>query len=194
MTAIRLSPSGPDIGNAGGGPLEPGPGMRLRLTEATITMAGTLIIPQEADAATAFVSTTGFGTLPAAALILTLDAPNPGLNYRAQLTLDVENSSTNAAGGITLAIDVSVDGGTVWAEVAAAEHNAGVTFDDNFPDMAPMSVWLPISLGSDLGVLGAPTPSPSIKVRARVFNDNSAADCDVGAGSRSIHFELEECF
>ena len=60
---IRLSPSGPIIGKGG----SPGPGARLRLTEATSTMGGTLDIPTVPGV----IGPGGFGT--PAALVLTLD-------------------------------------------------------------------------------------------------------------------------
>ena len=65
MTDIRLSPSGPIIGKA----TSPGPGARLRLTEATSVMGGSQAIPSVPDV----ISPDGFAVPNP--LVLTLDAP-----------------------------------------------------------------------------------------------------------------------
>src|SRR6187549_359038 len=67
MTAIRLSPSGPVIGNTEGGPLSFGPGARLRLSEANSVMGGSLALPTVPDV----ISPDGFGDIDAIVLTLT---------------------------------------------------------------------------------------------------------------------------
>jgi hypothetical protein len=112
MTDIRLSPSGPVIGKA----TSPGPGARLRLTEATSVMGGSQAIPSVPDV----ISPDGFGVPNP--LVLTLDAPKQALHYRANLSLDVNDSSTSPGGEVVLYLDVSLDGGTTYTNRAKNAH------------------------------------------------------------------------
>jgi hypothetical protein len=190
---IRLSPSGPIIGKGGG---SPGPGARLRLTEATSTMGGTLDIPTVPDV----IGPEGFGA--PAALVLTLDTPKEALQYRANLALDVANTATNQGGEVILYLDLSVDGGTTYTNRAKNAHIVNASITD--VEARQMQVWLPLTLGSVLGVSDAAHP-PSIKLRARAQRVLGTSDVAVNSFSTSdgtppvtglngtIHMELEEC-
>jgi hypothetical protein len=189
---IRLSPSGPIIGKGG----SPGPGARLRLAEAISTMGGTLIIPTVPDV----IGPGGFGS--SAALVLTLDNPKEVLQYRANLTLDVLNAATDSGGEVVLYLDVSVDGGTMYVNRAKNSHIINST--DTDVEARQMQVWLPLTLGTALGVSDATHP-PSIKLRARAHRVLGTNDVTVNSSAASdgippvtdlngtIHMELEEC-
>lgn len=194
---IRLSPSGPIIGKANSF----GPGARLRLTEATSVMGGSQSIPSTPDV----VSPDGFGTTNP--LVLTLDAPKEKLNYRANLSLDVVNTSTNEGGEVVLYLDVSLDGGTTFTNRAKNVHVINSTEPDESDAQVEgrsMQVWLPLTLGSALGISDA-TPPASIKLRARAnrvvgssallvsSRDTSGGSDPVSGLNGTIHMELEEC-
>jgi len=190
-TPIRLSPSGPVIGKIG----TPGPGARIRLTEATSVMGGIQQIPSVPDV----ISPTGFGS--SAPLVLTLDAPKEALRYRANLSLDVRNTTTGPGNEVVLYLDVSLDGGTTYTNLAKNSHviNGSITGVVG----RQMQVWLPLVLGSTLGIHDA-TPPASIKLRARA-NQVLTPDVEVNSVSSTggvppvtdlsgtIHMELEEC-
>lgn len=189
---IRLSPSGPIIGKG----TSSGPGARIRLTEAVSVMGGSQAIPTVPDV----IGPDGFGA--PAALVLTLDAPKEKLSYRANLSLDVINSSTGDAGEVVLYLDVSLDGGANFVNRAKNAHSIDTTYFH--AEARPMQVWLPLTLGSALGISDA-TPPPSIKLRARaqrVLGSESLmvnSQATSGGGSPitelngTIHMELEEC-
>ena len=191
-SSIRLSPSGPIIGKA----TSPGPGARIRLTEASTVMGGSQAIPTVPDV----ISPDGFGQLTA--LVLTLDAPKETLRYRANLALDVINSATTPGGEVVLYLDVSIDGGTTYTNRAADAHIINSTTTE--VEARQMQVWLPLTLGSVLGISDA-TPPPSIKLRARanrVLGSSAVAVHSLGTSDGSppvpglngtIHMELEEC-
>jgi hypothetical protein len=189
---IRLSPSGPVIGKA----TSPGPGARIRLTEATSPMGGSQAIPTVPDV----ISPDGFGA--ANPLVLTLDAPKEALHYRANLALDVINSATSPGGEVVLYLDVSLDGGTTFTNRAQNAHIINSTTTE--VEAREMQVWLPLILGSALGISDAAPPA-SIKLRARANRVlgssavavHSLATSDGGAPvsglNGTIHVELEEC-
>jgi len=189
---IRLSPSGPIIGKS----TAPGAGARLRLVDASSPMGGSQVIPTVPDA----ISPDGFGTQNP--LVLTLDAPKENLHYRASLSLDVLNTSTNIGGEVVLYLDVSLDGGANYTCRAKNAHVINSTI--TAAEARQMQVWLPLTVGSSLGISDA-TPPPSIKLRARVnqvvgtsaLSVNSLATSDgaepVTALNGTIHMELEEC-
>jgi hypothetical protein len=203
-TPIRLSPSGPVIGNTGGAPLGFGPGAILRLTEAQSVMSGTLIIPTIPG----LICPDGFGQTDA--IVLTLDAPKEALEYRANLKLDVLNTSTNTEGQVTLFLDVSVDGGATYTVVAKNTHKIAAVHPSltEVSEAREMSVNLPLATGLTLGVTDAlPTPTPSIKLRARAQSMTIAVqptvdslgtitgDAGTVAGlNGTVHMELMECF
>lgn len=188
---IRLSPSGPIIGKG-----TPGLGARLRLTEVTSVMGGSQAIPNVPD----LISADGFAT--SNPLVLTLDAPKPNLHYRANLSLDVINTSTNEGGEVVLYLDLSLDGGTTYANRVKNAHVINSTVTD--VEGRPMQVFLPLTLGSDLGINASPPPA-SIKLRARanwVLGSSSLMVSSVATSGGSspvselngtIHMELEEC-
>ena len=189
---IRLSPSGPVIGKAG----SPGPGARLRLTEAASVMGGSQAIPTVPDV----ISPDGMGALPG--LVLTLDSPKEALHYRANLALDVINSATSPGGEVVLWLDVSIDGGATYTNRARNAHV--INSSDTAIEGRQMQVWLPLTLGSALGVSDA-APTASIKLRARAnrvlgpdgVSVSSLATSDGSAPvtelNGTIHMELEEC-
>jgi hypothetical protein len=189
---IRLSPSGPIIGKAS----STGPGARLRLTEALSVMGGSQSIPTVPDV----ISPDGFGV--ANPLVLTLDAPKAALRYRAHLSLDVINLSTNEGGEVVLYLDTSVDGGTSYTNRAKNVHIINSSSTDI--EGRQMQLWLPLTLGSALGVNDA-TPPASIKLRARANQAVGSPSLAVSSSSTTngsspvtelngtIHMELEEC-
>lgn len=197
---IRYSPSGSPISNSNGGPLLPGSGMRLRLTEANSTMGGSLAIP----AAPTIISAAGF--LDTSAIVLTLDLPKAGNKYRANLSLDVLNTSTGALEAqAVLYLDTSVDGGSNYINQVKVVHVAASNASGKNTRSA--SIYLPLTLGSVLGVVDGPTPTANLKIRARAAMPlGTAGDLIVSAAASSgggspitglagsIHFELEECF
>jgi len=189
---IRLSPSGPIIGKAGSS----GAGARVRLTEATSVMGGSQAIPTAPDV----IGPDGFGA--PAAIVLTLDAPKEALHYRANLALDVINGSTNVGGEVVLWLDVSIDGGASYTNRARNAHI--INSSDTATEGRQMQVWLPLTLGSALGISDA-TPPASIKLRARanqVLGSSALAVSSLATSdgtfpitglSGTIHMELEEC-
>jgi hypothetical protein len=200
MTAIRLAPSGPVIGNTDGGPLSFGPGARLRLTEANSVMGGSLALPTIPDV----ISPDGFGDPDA--IVLTLLAPKAELKYRANLALDIQNISTNAGGECVLYLDMSIDGGATYVNVARNSHlvAAGV-----LGSAQPVSasrqceLWCPQLTGASLGVISNTTASVKLRARALAASANpnllvnspaSSGGIEVQGLSGTIHMELEECF
>jgi len=196
---IRYSPSGSPIKTATGGELRFGPGARLRLTEAQSTMGGSLAVPSDPSAA--LICPDGFGQTDA--IVLTLTAPKQGLEYRAKLSLDVNNTSTNAHAEVVLYLDVSVDGGTTYTNRAKSVHVIGADVTAN--EVRNCDVYMPLILGSSLGVNDT-TGTASIKLRARASAPvgsplalvSSIATSGGGGGAvsglnGSIHMELEEC-
>lgn len=201
--AIRLSPSGPPILNAGGGPFSPGPGARIRLTEAVSTMGGSQLVPTAPD----LICPDGFGQTDA--VTLTLPTPDQNLEYRANLSLDIVNTSTNVEGEVVLYLDVSIDGGVTYTNRAKNRHlfqplDANVSASNG----RSCSVFLPLITGTLLGINNA-TPAPSIKLRARAqsvispsflladsaaTSGGSAPPTPVTGLNGTIHMELEECF
>jgi hypothetical protein len=198
---VRYSPSGSPIANAGGAPLSFGPGARLRLTEAQSLMGGSQAIPTS-PGEDSVISPDGFGD--ADAVVLTLLAPKQALQYRAKLSLDVINDSTNTAAEVVLYLDTSVDGGTTYTNRAKCVHKIDSMQDTN--EARNMDAYLPLSLGSALGIDDG-VPTPSIKLRARanlpvgtLGNVLVSSLSTSGGGSAvtglngTIHMELEECF
>jgi hypothetical protein len=200
-TGIRLSPSGPVIANSDGGPLNAGPGMRLRLAEGQSTMGGSLAVPAVADV----ISAAGFGN--PTAFSLTLDSPKAGLRYRAKLSLDLINVTTSVEAEVVLYLDTSIDGGTVYTNRAKCCHvvSPGSTSHATPQGARSADVYIPMTLGSALGIDDS-TPPASIKLRARasmplgVLGDVVVSSASASGGTSvtglqgTIHMELEECF
>ena len=196
---VRYSPSGAPITNGNGGDLVPGTGMRMRLTEANSTMGGSLAVPVTPT----IISPAGF--LDTSAIVLTLDLPKAGNRYRANLSLDFLNTTTIVESQIVLYLDTSIDAGVNWVNQAKVMHvlcgTAGQKQTRN------MAIYLPMTLGSVLGVVDGVTPTASLKLRGRAgmpvgtFGDvlvNAPATSGGGAPvtglAGSIHMELEETF
>lgn len=157
---LRLSPSGPLVTGPGGGPFAPGPGARTRLVQKQVLLTpfASLLIP------TAVPGVIG-STFGATDLRPVLPLPNPGLQYRAKITIDVSNPATNV-GTVSLYIDTSPDGST-WTEAVSNSHLiAGGTKEDN--GCRQCTLELILNSGAALGVSNAPQ-SPNLYVRARAF-------------------------
>jgi hypothetical protein len=187
---IRYSPSGAVIATMDAG-------ARLRLTEATIVMGGSLAIPAVADV----IGPDGFGD--ADALVLTFDKPKQLSMYRAELELDVINASTNVGAEVVLYLDTSVDGGTTWTNRAKTMHKVGATTPAG--QVRPIKINLDITEGSNLGVFDS-VPPDYLKLRARaslpvgvaasVTVDSlatSGGGTPVAGCTGTVHMELEEC-
>lgn len=188
MEIVRLAPSGPPILNANGGPLGFGPGARLRLVEANTTMSGTVAIP---TTDLGVICPDGFSNTDA--VVLTLPAPNSGLQYRATLALDVENTSTNTEGQVELFIDTSIDGGLNYINAYNNTHLlAEVHPSLTGGEVRQCQLWFPLTFGNAFNVVNGVTPS--LKIRARVKSLAGTLTVSSTGGTGTIHMELEECF
>jgi len=201
MTILRVSPSGPDAVSDNQVPLDPGPGFRLRMIDLSSLIGdGSEVIPT----AKTTIKAAGFGGSDANALSLTFDNPKPGARYGAELTFDVVNTSTNIDSTVNLYLDVSVDGGTTWNEIAANTHHPSAAADlaTDVLSGRQVTLRLPLGLGSDLGVLAN---SPSIKIRAaaaqpsylggagaELYSPTTASSSTTSKGT--FYMRLEECF
>lgn len=184
--AIRLSPSGPVIANAGGGPFAPGPGASLRLVEAQCTIGGSLAIPTVPVAIGPTLGAVGFFDV--------LAGPNPALNYRASVLLDVFNGTTNASASVELYLDSSTDGVT-FTELASNTHlvaqNGGrqirldkrLTSGVNFGVVAGQaSLYLRARIGA------------STQVYPNVLAESALTPGDTPGSVGTVLMQLEECF
>lgn len=198
---IRYSPSGAVIATLASG-------ARLRLTETAAVITGpgpgTINIPAAADASSV-ICTDGFGG--ASAIVLTLANPLQANQYRAELELDVINTSTNVEGQVVLYLDTSVDGGTTWtnrakvAHLIDAQNEAGATNSES----RPMAINLVLTTGQQLGCVDGTTTSLKLRARANlpvgtagaVKVDSPAASGGGGSAVTGLqgtfHAELEEC-
>lgn len=186
---IRYSPSGAVIATMDSG-------ARLRLTESTIVMGGSLAIPDVA----AVIGPDGFGD--ADALVLTFASPKQLALYRAELQLDVINASTNVGAEVVLYLDTSTDGGTTWTNRAKTMHKVGAAA---LGQVRPVRINLDVTEGSNLGIFDS-VPPASLKLRARaslpvgvaasVTVDSlatSGGGTPVAGCTGTIHMSLEEC-
>ncbi len=187
MVDVRYSPSGPVIATLG-------TGCRLRLAELTSIMSGTTLIPFPA----AVMCANGFGGSPP--LRVALAKPKEDRNYRVSLAVDVANESTNTLGAVTLYLDSSVDGGSVWTNRAKNTHYVGAALVGNEARMCQVN--LDQTLGSALGVVDDATADVQFRVRAEAalgasLNVSALAQSPGGSPvtglNGTIHFELEEC-
>lgn len=201
LTAIRLAPSGPVIGNIEA-PLGFGPGARLRLTETNAVLGGSNAVPTFAEV----ISAAGFGDTNA--IVLTLATPKEGYKYRASVALDIINGSTNTGGEVVVYLDASVDGGATYTQVAANNHIISSEETNSGPTVQGRNVKLdfPMTLGTSLGIDDT-VPTPTLKLRARmqsasatpntllqVFSPSTSGGQGVTGLAGTFHMELEECF
>lgn len=194
---IRVSPSGPFVLNAAGDPLGFGPGAQLRLTEGGSTIGGTLVIPT----VPVELGTTLGGTDQR----MSLSLPKTGLSYRAEVSLDILNPTTNVSGEVQLYLDTSVDGGVSWDEQASGTYlcNPSGNVAASSQDTArPVRLNLILTSGAVLGVTSSPA-SPSLLLRARVGATSGGGTVRVqspitpGGDTHSVgtfHVELSEHF
>lgn len=121
---IRLSASGPNIGNELGGPLEFGPGAQLRMDDNSwIIGDGSVVIPTAAT----IVYTAGFaGDVPC---VVSLADPAPTKRYAIEVEFDTINNSTNIDTFVQVFLDVTNDGGATWHEIASNQHHPSAAAD-----------------------------------------------------------------
>ncbi len=183
--AVRLSPSGPVIANANGGPFAPGPGAQLRLVEATTTCAGSLAIPTVPTQVANVLGGTNFS--------VNLAAPNVGLEYRATVICDVYNPTTNALAEVQLYIDMSTNNAT-WREIANNDHLVG------FSSSRQVRLDAPLKAGLTYGIVAN---DATVYLRARIgassgggiVSISSAATVgDATNNQGTVLLQLSECF
>jgi hypothetical protein len=189
--AVRLSPSGPVIANANGGPFNPGPGAQLRLVEATTTCAGSLAIPTVPTQIARVLGGTNFAVNLGVAS--GGHAPYAGNQYRATVLLDVYNPTTNALAEVQLYLDMSTDNAT-WREVANNDHLVG------FSGTKQIRLDAPLQYGS---IYGVGTTDQNLYLRARigassngnvVLVDSAATAGDATNNKGTVLLQLTECF
>lgn len=150
MPEIRLSPSGPRIGNVN-------QGFILRTQEALGRVNADFPIPLEVNAA------------PVPNLLCILGRPDRARAYRATLYLDVENSTTNVPTTVSLAIQASYDSGSTWSTVGISDHNLGlglVVSNGGARQIRTDVTWSP----GDHAPWNMPDPSPfEIQVRGLIW-------------------------
>lgn len=196
--SIRLSPSGPPIGNAEGGPLSFGPGARLRLAEAVTPMSGNLILPTTPDV----IGPAGFGD--PATTFLAIQNPRAEYFYRAELSLDLQNLATNGGGEVILFLDISRDDGVTWenrvknSHVVMSGSQGGANADNH---AMSCQIWMPRTSGAALALVTDGTPSLRLRARAQaaIGNPNVVVYSPSSVGgivglSGTIHLSLEETF
>jgi hypothetical protein len=180
---LRLSPSGPVIGDAGGG-------FRLRLTDVQSAMSGSLAVPT----ASSVVCSDGFGgSVP---IILQLALPKPEHKYRANFRLDLVNTTTNSSGEVVLYLETSVDG-TNWTVRSKNGHLVNPSTNDNAARQAELA--LPLTLGEALGIVDG-TAILYVRASARcTVGDAGQVHASVPATSGGVsgldgtlYYELEE--
>jgi hypothetical protein len=188
MTAkLRLSPSGPVLGEIGGG-------FRLRMVDIQSPMAGSLAIPTQS----AVACSDGFtGSEP---IILELLNPKPENKYRAEFRMDLVNNVTNSSDQVVIFIETSVDDGLSWTVRSKNGHlinSAGVA--STLPMAREASLALPFILGSSLGV-AADTESLKMRVSCQlsvgtagdVLASVPATSGGVSSLNGTLYYELEE--
>jgi hypothetical protein len=148
---LRLSPSGPDVGETS---LLP-----MRLNEATNTRETALVL-------------TGTPATVATGLQGELVGPfDAGAYLSAECDLDVSNGSTNTLAVVTLTIQSSVNAGVSWSDVYSEVHDVGGNGSDGLRQVRPMTVHVPPLEIADWNVLAADEA-----VRVRVVASTASAD------------------
>lgn len=198
MSQLRLSPSGPDLANSAGGPLEFGPGARLRMTEFSGVIGdGSVPIPTLKTA----VNTTGFDTTGAA---LTLAAPRSTLFYRGTAEFDVIVTDTNDDCQVQLFLETSIDGGTTWVPRAGNSHHVSCAVDLASDIAGAMHVRVDMVRvqGSTLGVAADGTTAELLMRVAAACPLNPIAELyspltpapNAAQSNGTFHMQLEELF
>jgi len=176
MTDIRLSPSGPKITNDNGGPLTPGPGMQLRLNEATTTIGTHSAITTETD----------IGNDPTAPPPLTaeLASPNAAYNYRAEIHVDCEPDSgaTQAQLRVYAAYD---DPPTAWTQIGETWNAISGTVSGGARPCKGLAL---------MQQLAIPDAAPKITVKATVSATGAGVFLSSIGGAGSAHIQLVELF
>lgn len=173
MAKLRLSPSGPEVGDVG-------PGFQLR-QEAGISRFGST------------QAITASNVVIADLDVLTLDAPEPTKRYSASLFLDVANVTSATLGTVTLTLQASYDEGVIWNDVVAFQHNVTPSAAEGHRQIRAEA---PIALGSNAqwDMPADAEDRPSIQLRAVI----KAAAADVlfiptdAADTYSAYIEIKE--
>jgi hypothetical protein len=196
MTTLRLSPSGPDVANSGGGEFDPGTGARLRLAEAVSTVGSTTNVITTVDQVIGvqLAAAPVPGDSPMSTNLL---LPSPAKNYRATLCCDAMSSLTNANITLTIGIQTSPDG-TTWTTKVQNEHWLGFAAGNTGADNARhCRLDLTLRSGAALGVVAL-----DAQLAVRGIIKASAAGATVshptGSGTEngvgSAYIVLEELF
>ncbi|MCH9730988.1 MAG: hypothetical protein K0U84_15140 [Actinomycetia bacterium] len=179
---IRLSPSGAPITNDQGVPLTPGPGMVLRQDDDAIAVSNPDLTSGEET-----VIQTDLDEPSGTPLLVQLDNPNPNLRYRLEGSTAIVNTNTDATVvTVTFKIQVSVDGGTVFTDVASNQSVQDVREDST------TRVWYgnELELGSFYGITATTT-----NVQFRVVVTAAGANSEINAlgSSGNAWLLLQEC-
>lgn len=190
--ALRISPSGPVVGNAVGVGYLPGKGARLRLAEATCTSQTSNTVPTVPAVLGPVIGN------PVNSPGVSLALPNPGLNYRATVICDVKNASTNVDAQVELYFYTSPDAVT-WTEVASNSHT--VSGAGPAGTSRQIRLDMPLQPGSNIGIVAG---QPQVFLQARIGASTGGGSLvsligpatpggDV-KGVGAVDVQLEECF
>lgn len=182
---LRISPSGPDIVNAYGGEFIPGDGAMMRLNEA-----GGYVAPVSINA-TQLIWQASPSDTPNSPFTPELANPKPGLKYKISAWTEIRNNSTNPSEPMSFQffLEYSIDGGTVWTEIASNHHAIGG--ESAHPTQGLFRIDTQLILGEDLGITESTT---SLKVRAKASAEAASgivfAPFGGSAGSEEVYTTL----